>query len=290
MPVPDRLRTLRAQRWEWRRTAGFAPAPAAFTLIELLVVISIIALLIALLIPAVKRARYHARLVQCTSNLHQNGVALFAYAADNGGLWPARWAATATVGTSTPWILAQVDAGAASNDLRPSLGFYTNPNQSLVCPFVDPIDLMQQMPFAEIAMSYDLWCGWPPADRLDVGPGWESAMTSVEDDLVYAGRTFKVMMDDAHWWWIPGDQYGSVHPDYNPASLEGPNTRNGPPFTSVFSFYVALGESRRGLLDLNFLYNDGHAETISGISRSDPRMVVVANHWGDQEVQLPPAD
>ncbi len=54
-----------------------------FSLIELLVVISIIALLIALLLPAIKRAREAARLVQCLSNVRQIGISFHAYAADN---------------------------------------------------------------------------------------------------------------------------------------------------------------------------------------------------------------
>jgi prepilin-type N-terminal cleavage/methylation domain-containing protein len=55
----------------------------AFTLIELLVVISIIALLIAILLPALSKAKESARLVQCATSLQQQGVATFAYANDN---------------------------------------------------------------------------------------------------------------------------------------------------------------------------------------------------------------
>jgi prepilin-type N-terminal cleavage/methylation domain-containing protein len=62
----------------------------AFTLIELLVVISIIALLMAILLPTLQRVRKQAKNVGCQANLRQWGILWATYATDNDGRLPAR--------------------------------------------------------------------------------------------------------------------------------------------------------------------------------------------------------
>src|SRR5436190_22897255 len=59
-----------------------------FTVIEVLIVIGIIAVLMAILLPAAERVRHQAYIDKCASNLRQIGLALQSYAQDNHGNYP----------------------------------------------------------------------------------------------------------------------------------------------------------------------------------------------------------
>src|SRR3954467_8728542 len=74
-----------------------------FSLIELIVVIGVIALLIALLMPALRGARESARQVRCAAQLRVLGQGIFAYAANNRGMTPP-WGGAFRIDTSGSFL------------------------------------------------------------------------------------------------------------------------------------------------------------------------------------------
>ncbi len=93
----------------WRRLSR------AFTLIELLVVIAIIAILAAMLLPALASAREKSRRAACTGNLQQMSTALGSYVADYNGYYPSHCGYGVPVpnqqyvgtGTQTVWMAGE---------------------------------------------------------------------------------------------------------------------------------------------------------------------------------------
>jgi general secretion pathway protein G len=143
MARPKRVSSLTANPPEQTGTR-----PPGFTLVELLVVIGIIAVVMALLLPALGRAREAARTVACASNIRQIGIATLAYAGRNQGYLPVPITGVNLMGgypesaiwaTNTPGIL-----DFTQGTLIPDLGGRRVAEELFKCPSDEEPRLLSQ--------------------------------------------------------------------------------------------------------------------------------------------------
>jgi prepilin-type N-terminal cleavage/methylation domain-containing protein len=285
--------------------------PRAFTLVELLVVIGIIAVLIAILLPALSRAKQQAVNTQCLSNLRQIGQAALMYAQDNYGYWPpsdANQSHLVTFKKWTPglpaneWITKDAMAKYAKNQIKV---FYCPANDipkqanATAPPMNMPPEPSDYTSTVNATITGWLGYWWVAAPYYQPGPAVVIpgvTLTSYPQDMSAAQtfwprddstgkfmETWKASSMPAPHSCRPGVEYLRKLGDRNASNVAlcVDQSRQG---VNAAGMYLLHGSSRRNASGVqiggwkNEVYGDGHADSV----RSDQLQM----RWGQTSVNV----
>ena len=225
-----------------RSCSGVSCSNQGFTLIELLVVIAIIAILAAMLLPALAKAKGRAERIACLNNLKQLTAAAQVYALDNGDKWPANSQGDANVNLANPpanyvpkvWVEGR--EGSNLTDQQTADGMVSE-RVSLLAPFMGKSKASFRCPSDKAltragAVTYyrprsygmNTYVGWSTSAYHNAPrPGYrvflKTSSVGRSSDVFIFGELhpysicrpqFGVHMDVAEMYHYPGNQHGKV--------------------------------------------------------------------------------
>lgn len=211
----------------------------AFTLLEIIIVVGIIGLLIAILLPAIEKAREQAIQLKCANNLRTIGQALAIYANENHGNFPrTRYVPDAplTFGTNPSATDPFRAGGPADNDVTAAVFLLIRiervPSEMFVCPYDDENhwepdrapDLANRSNFTDYKknLGYSFANPYPSAAAASAGYSFTSHMRGAfalaadmnpgtggtENSENHEERGQNVLYADGHVQWEDGTRVG----------------------------------------------------------------------------------
>jgi prepilin-type N-terminal cleavage/methylation domain-containing protein len=239
-------------------------APGRFTLIELLVVIAIIAILAAMLLPALSNSRYRARQADDLGRFKNLAQVIFMYADDNDDAYPRHRAGH------------YITMGGGWTDIRPRLDPYLGP---------DGFNGIMNDPFAPRQLDYyhasnsnvfyptSIWAGSSDAETPKrMGRKWTDGYSVIGGDYNqnwgrlggHAGRN-GIMSDELY---IDAAYFGSLWRDP----------------------LVGIPDIGPVQVDHAYFFDDGHAEQYNGLTYGDPRVVTLPTLAASHKIHFIPVD
>lgn len=244
-----------------------------FTLIELLVVISIIAVLLSILMPALRMAKEKTRLLICLSNVRQVTIACIAYATANDGLYPLNPISECYAspnyfnGVNLTGVCPDSPGNNFALDLEPylkTLGLFTDPS------------VPHSVPIAEWDMaSESVWTWWYLGGNFETTYGLK-----VKNERMSSKAGIPLFSDHCIDGW---GSYGEVRTNHI--------VRNGTRYPATGNGYgdsyhcwnvpFAGEDDLKYVKRLNAGYNDGSTRAIT------PEKMVKIGDWFPEGIESP---